>query len=265
MSPTDIEMKESAGSEIVLEASRLTVAYGPHTVLREVDLTVRRGEFVAISGPNGGGKTTFIKASVGLVRPQGGTLEVLGRPAGDSDALRRIGYVPQRLRIPHDFPGTVREVVRSGAWAGAGLWHRLPDRAEKSISRAIDACGLGDILRRRVGQLSGGMQQRVFLARALAASPEILLLDEPIAGVDLPSQMEFREILARLSESESMTVVVVIHEYGPFEGLVSRLVILAERVLYDGRAPQHEGATHEHHTLPSGYLSLLRESGTPAV
>lgn len=258
-------MGRVSSGELALEARRLTVAYGPHTVLRDVDLVVRRGEFVLISGPNGGGKTTFIKATLGLLHPQEGSVEVLGRTAGDTDALKRIGYVPQRFKFPQDFPGTVREVVRSGAWPGAGLWGRLSDRAEESVARAVEACGLDKVVRRRVSHISGGMQQRVMLARALAASPEILLLDEPITGVDLPSQTEFRGILARLSRDEAITVVVVVHEYGPFEGLVSRLVILAERVLYDGPPPQHEDAIHEHHALPPAYLSLLGESGAADV
>jgi zinc transport system ATP-binding protein len=255
-------MSETGSPEVVLQASRLSVAYGPHTILRDVNLVVRRGEFVAISGPNGGGKTTLIKASLGLLKPKTGSIEVLGQPAGSPDVLRRVGYVPQRLDISRDFPGTVSEVVRSGVWPQVGLVGRLPRSLEESISRAVDACGLSSSMRRRVGQLSGGMQQRVLLARALAGSPVILLLDEPMAGVDLPSQLEFREILRRLAHEEAMTVLVVVHEYGPFEGLVSRLVLLAEKVLYDGPPPKHEGSDHEHHSFPTTYLSLLRESGT---
>ncbi len=257
-------MKPRSSAEVLVESRRLTVAYGFQPVLRDVDLLVRRGEFLAISGPNGGGKTTFLKALLGLVRPQSGSIRVFGHPAGDPEALKRIGYVPQRLKFPPDFPGTVREVVHSGAWPLVGLWRRIPPHLDDSIERAIEACGLSEYLQTRVSLLSGGMQQRVLLARALAPSPELLILDEPVAGVDLPSQMEFREILTRLSQSEEISVVVVIHEYGPFEGLVSRLVILAERVLYDGEPPKHEGDSHEHHTLPSGLLSLLKESESRA-
>jgi len=252
-------MSDSHPDSLVLEVSGLEVAYGPHAVLEDINLCVTKGELVAISGPNGGGKTTFLRACLGLVKPRAGKIRVLGMEAGDPRGLVRIGYVPQRPKIAYDFPGTVREVVLSGAWPKAGLWRKLSKYLHESVHATIEACGLAEVERRRVGELSGGMQQRVFLARALASHPDLLFLDEPIAGIDLPSQMEFRRLLTDLLGSGEMTVVVVVHEYGPFEGLVDRLVILAEKVLYDGAPPQHEGTDHKHHTLPTEYLSLFKE------
>ncbi len=245
----------------VLETRRLTVAYGQHVVLRDLDLSVARGEFVGISGPNGGGKTTLLKAVLGLIRPRSGTVCVLGRPAGHPDALRQIGYVPQRLTFSPGFPATVSEVVRTGAWPGTGLWRRLSPERRRAVERALEVCGLAEVANSRASQLSGGMQQRVLLARAMATQPDLLLLDEPLAGVDLPSQVEFRDLLGNLFEGGNMTVVVVLHEYGPFEGLLSRLVVLAEKAVYDGPPPRHLDDAHDHHSFPPGYLSLLKETG----
>lgn len=258
-------LAEMAKEQLALDIEDVTVEIGSHTILDSVSIQVRRGEFLAISGPNGAGKTTLLKAALGLVSIKKGRIEVLGGKPGDSKVLYRIGYLPQRISIDKDFPGTVMEVVSSGVWPRLGPLRRFHGEDKRAVAEALRACRLEGLERERVGFLSGGLVQRVFLARALAGFPDLLLLDEPMSGIDLLSQHELRSVLENIHKERSVTIVAVVHEYGPFEGLIDRLVVLAHRLLYDGPAPVHEHeapgvGTHQHFGVPPYLLSLMRES-----
>lgn len=254
--------KRSSREEPVLEAEDLVVSFGGHRVVDGVSLRVLRGERVALAGPNGAGKTTLLRAALGIVKPTSGTVKLLGSPAGDSRALARVGYVPQRIDVPPDFPGTVEEVVRTGLPA-IRSFRRISSEQKEVIRTCIETLGLKGLERKRVASLSGGLRQRVFLARALAARPELLLLDEPLSGVDVVAQKEFRSVLESLVATGGVTLVAVVHEYGPFEGIIDRLVVIAQRILYDGPPPLHDESgerVHEHFDIPARFLSLTRES-----
>lgn len=223
------------GTPAVLAAHQVSYAYGDTLAVDRVDFSLAPGEFVALVGPNGSGKSTLVRLLLGLLRPLTGTVECFGHPP---DRLRdrwRIGYVPQRRALDLDLPATAEEIVASGRTARRGWW-RLPGRADRAaVEHALEAVALVDVRRRPVGQLSGGQQQRVLIARALVGDPEVLVLDEPIAGVDAASQRRFRDSLVHLVEEHQSAVLLVSHELGAVADDLHRVVVMKQRVLFDGR------------------------------
>ncbi|GLV75172.1 metal ABC transporter ATP-binding protein [Streptomyces hygroscopicus] len=222
---------------------------GGRPVLRGVDLTVRRGEVVALLGANGSGKSTAVRSIVGQVPLTGGELTLFGIPRRRFRDWARIGYVPQRTTAASGVPATVREVVSAGRLARRRFGP--PRRADRAaVQRALELVGMADRVRDPVSALSGGQHQRVLIARALAGEPELLIMDEPMAGVDLASQ----EILAgtlREQVAAGATVLLVLHELGPLEPLIDRAVVLRDGcVVHDGPPPkavgQHALPGHDH-------------------
>ena len=218
----------------VIAAEGISFAYGAEPVLRDVDVRVRAGEFVALVGPNGSGKSTLIRILVGLLHPSAGRVLVFGEPPRDLTARARLGYVPQRPRLAGALPATVTEVVGAGRLARRGWWRR-PRRADReAVDASIEAVALGEARRRPVGELSGGQQQRVLIAKALAAEPELLVLDEPVAGVDAESQRLFRDALVHTVRERGGAVLLVSHELGAVAEDLDRVVVLKQRVVIDG-------------------------------
>lgn len=228
----------------VLTVRDLRVDLGQHTVLHDIDLDVRSGEAVAILGANGSGKSTLVRAVTGIIPAHSGTIELFGEPLGPRAPLHRVGYVPQRVSASAGVVATASEVVQSGL---LGRGRLRPDRgAARRTAAALEAVGLSAAYDRPVTELSGGQQQRVLIARALVREPDLLVLDEPVAGVDLPSQEAFARTLTRLV-AEGTTVVVVLHELGDLEPLLQRAVVLrGGHVAHDGAPP----APRNHHGLP---------------
>ena len=165
-----------------------TIGYGDVPIVRDVDLTVGAGEAVAVLGSNGSGKTTLARGLLGLATVLGGEVQVLGSPVGRLRERGRVGYVPQRHSITGAVPATVREVTGVGRLARLGLLRRLGAADRRAVADAVAAVGLADRLDDPVASLSGGQQRRVLVARALAAEPELLIMDEPTAGVDAASR-----------------------------------------------------------------------------
>lgn len=244
----------------IVKCDQVSFSYGGEPVLDAVSLQIEPGEFVAITGPNGGGKSTLFELVLGLRRPSGGEIEVFGVAPRQLKKRWRVGYVSQRPYSPSDFPATVAEVVSAGRWARLGAMKFFGVADRKAVENAISMTGIGEIVRERIGELSGGQQQRVHLARALASEPELILLDEPMTGVDLGAQIHFKEVLDELNTKHGLTVVLIAHEYGPLADLVRRLVVLSGRVRYDGPAPRHEEDAHHHYGLGAEHLSLWDES-----
>ena len=211
-----------------------SIGYGDVPVVRDVDLTVAAGEAVALLGSNGSGKTTLVRGLLGLASVLGGVVEVLGHPVGDRRERGRVGYVPQRHTVTGAVPATVREVVGVGRLARLGLFRRPGAADRAAIVDAVDAVGLADRLKDPVASLSGGQQRRVLVARALAAEPDLLIMDEPTAGVDAASQETLAGVLAAVSATGT-TLVVVTHEVGALAGVLSRAVVADHgRISYDG-------------------------------
>ncbi len=231
------------GPAPALSYRRCSAGYAGTAVVHDVDLDVARGECVALLGPNGSGKTTLVRATLGLAEVVSGELDVLGAPVRPSRprAGRRVGYVPQRHTVATSVPATVEEVVEVGRLAGTGPLRALVParrRADRlAVRSALEAVGLGERGRSSVSELSGGQQRRVLIARALASEPEVLVLDEPTAGVDEESQHSLVEVLAGLSRS-GVTMVIVTHELAAVQGLVERSVrLVSGRVRSDVRHP----------------------------
>jgi zinc transport system ATP-binding protein len=243
-------IKPGAATTAALSARDLVVGYGGRTVLRHASLTVAGGEVVAILGANGSGKSTLVRACLGLVPVTSGAVELFGTPRQRFRQWWRVGYVPQRVGAGAGVPATVAEVVASGRLARRGLL-RPPNGADReAVARALDAVGLAGRAGDAVATLSGGQQQRVLIARALAGEPELLVLDEPTAGVDAASQDAFARAVHRFT-TRGGTALLVAHELGPLQSLVSRAVVLHQgSVVHDGPVPSpaghHAVAQHDH-------------------
>lgn len=204
-------------------------------VLRDVNLDVGGGEILGIVGPNGGGKTSLLRLLLGLDRPSSGDVELFGGPVARFREWHRIGYIPQHaVAFDPNFPATVRETVLLGRVAsrGAFRWFRTEDH--EVARRAIDLCGLSGLEGRRVGALSGGEKQRVFIAKAIAARPDLLVMDEPTAGVDPESERRFYDLLGRLKEELGLTVIFVSHDLGVVSARVDRVACLNRTLVYEG-------------------------------
>jgi zinc transport system ATP-binding protein len=222
------------------------VALGGREILHDISVRVEPGEFVAVLGANGSGKTTLVRALVGLVPLSRGSLEVFGTPLARFRDWPRLGYVPQRLSVGGGVPSTVREVVASGRLGRARRLRPLGAADRAAIDHALEDVGLLDRAGDAVATLSGGQQQRVLIARALAGEPDVLVLDEPTAGVDADSQDTLAGALGHLSNAGG-SVVLVAHELGPLAQHIGRAIVLGNgRVLSDGPPPEPEG----HHAHP---------------
>ncbi|MFD7244255.1 metal ABC transporter ATP-binding protein [Streptomyces massasporeus] len=244
-------------TEPVVSLRGVRADLGSRPVLRGIDLTVHRGEVVALLGANGSGKSTAVRSIIGQVHTGAGAIELFGTDRGRFRDWHRVGYVPQRTTAAGGVPATVTEVVSSGRLSRARFGVlRKADHA--AVRRALDLVGMADRAKDSVDALSGGQHQRVLIARALASEPELLIMDEPMAGVDLASQ----EVLAHtLTEqvSQGTTVLLVLHELGPLEPLIDRAVVLRDGcVVHDGPPPkavgQHAlpGHDHVHPHAPAG-------------
>lgn len=235
-------------STTVVEASGVSVTLGGLTILDGIDLSVGEGEVLALLGANGSGKSTLVRSLLGVVPISAGSVRIFGEPLGPDAPWHRVGYVPQRLPAGAGIPATAVEVVTSGLLHGRTL--RPPRHARRRAEEALAAVGLADRSHRRVQEMSGGQQQRVLIARALVRDPDLLVLDEPTSGIDIPTQATFVDTVARL-HAAGTTIVVILHELGPFEPLIQRAVVLRHgRVAHDGAPPpprhEHAGADHVH-------------------
>lgn len=212
----------------------VSVGYGGRPVVRGVDLVVDTGEVVALLGANGSGKTTLVRGLLGLAAVTAGTVEVFGVATTRGRDASRVGYVPQRHTVGGTVPSTVREVVSSGRLARQRWWARPGAADRAAVQAALVTVGLADRAGEDVTKLSGGQQRRVLIARALAGQPDLLVMDEPTAGVDAASQVLLADTLRRLATS-GVTLLIVTHEVGPLVGTITRAVVMARgQVAYDG-------------------------------
>ena len=220
---------------LAVRFSRASFAYlGAPPVLADVELGVEQGEFVAIAGPNGGGKTTLLRLALGLERPTAGRVELFGEPAHRCRSRERIGYLPQRTQLGIEAPATVRELVAAGLVPRRGVLGPLRAGDREVVDEAIARVGLTNEAGSVVSRLSGGQQQRAFIAKALAAKPDLLVLDEPTAGVDVDAQEALAHLLAELHHGLGVTILFVSHEFGAVERFVERLVLVRGRIAFDG-------------------------------
>jgi manganese/zinc/iron transport system ATP- binding protein len=264
------------GARAAVAAVRMrdvTVAYGDRVALDDVDLDINAGALLAVIGPNGAGKSTLLKAIAGLITPVAGTIEVLGAPPGD--AARRVAYVPQAELVDWGFPVTVGDVVMMGRVPLIGIG-RSPSRTDREAVRdALESVGMSGEEGRQIGALSGGQRRRVFLARAMAARPDLYLLDEPVTGVDATTEEDLMRLLER-EAAAGRTVIASTHDLaaaahhfhevalvngrivavGPSDLVMNRELL---RTTYGGHVvvlPEGEGTiiddAHHHDDAPKG-------------
>ncbi|MBW1990035.1 MAG: ABC transporter ATP-binding protein [Deltaproteobacteria bacterium] len=230
-----------------IELDRVSFSFNGRNVLENVSLTVNQRDFLAVIGPNGGGKTTLIKVMAGLLKPQQGTVRVRGeKPA---DAARHIGYMPQDLHLEKDFPITVMDVALMGRMTHHRLFHgRYTREDKKAAAEALERLEILDLADQRVGRLSGGQRQRLFIARALAGDPKILLLDEPTSSVDPEGQTRLYRLLKELNET--MTIVVVSHDLMVLSSYVTSVACVARHVHHHDSAEITEGMLEDAYHCP---------------
>jgi manganese/iron transport system ATP-binding protein len=223
-----------------VELENVSVRYDQTTALEQVTLRLKRGERVAVVGPNGAGKSTLFHVIAGVVRPSEGQVRIYGSGPGGHIC---VGYVPQRKVIDWGFPVTVTDVVMMGRVGKMGFF-RWPARRDREVVRAaLEEVGMSAFADRQIGELSGGQQQRVFLARVLAQEAELLLMDEPLTGLDLPSQEVILNLLDRIQQ-HGVTVMVASHDLNQASEQFPSMLLLNRRVIAFGAPAQVLTAPH---------------------
>jgi manganese/zinc/iron transport system ATP- binding protein len=244
-----------------LEIRRMTVSYGARPVVWDVDATFPAGALSAVIGPNGSGKSTLLRAAMGLVSPDAGQATILGAPA--ATAMRRVAYVPQREAVDWDFPITVREVVEMGRYPSAGWFRRLRAGDRQIVDESLERVGMAALAGRQIGRLSGGQRQRVFVARALAQQADVLVLDEPFAGIDARTEATLLELLAGLRDDAGRSVIVVHHDLQTVRDAFDWALLLNVRAVACG--PVGEVLTPENLRRTYGAPEHLASLDAPAL
>jgi ABC-type cobalamin/Fe3+-siderophores transport system ATPase subunit len=257
--------------DLAIHVEGITVTAGRRTLLSLDTFSVKRGEVVTIIGPNGAGKTTFLKACLGMQRIYRGGLWVLGQSVShlggrELNRLRcRVGYVPQVLAQRSEMPITVREVVAIGRTGLAGLFHRLTRGDWQKVDLWIDRLGLSDFSDRAYGDLSGGEQRKVLLARAMVQEPEILMLDEPTAHLDLSAREQMVGIFETLYQQSRMTILLVCHELEVIPPCCDRLAIFIQGQMVDVGQSESVLTPDRIDQLYGRGLTVLHRSGRHVV
>jgi zinc transport system ATP-binding protein len=232
--------------EHVVEIHQLDFSYNGRPVLESIEFELKKGDFVAMIGPNGGGKTTLLKLILGLIAPDRGSIRVLG--TAPRRASHRVGYVPQDIHINKAFPISALDVVLMGKLkpGRGGFRHSRRDRG--AAYQALERMAMADHAKRRIGELSGGQIQRVFVARALVTRPELLLLDEPTASIDTRGQQEFYRLLEELNQE--MTIVLVSHDLMAVSPHVKSMACVNRRFYYHDQAELTGDMIEEMYSCP---------------
>lgn len=223
----------------LVEIANLDFAYGRSPVLRDINLSVEEGSTLGVIGNNGGGKTTLLQLILGLREPQRGTIRIAGLPP--RQAAKRgdvFGYVPQNPAMPENFPISARDVARLGLVGKTGMFRSSSTTDLKHVDAVIDRLGLSDVADAPIGSLSGGQVQRVYIARALACRPKLLVLDEPTTGIDRRSEQQFVSLLSELRNELGLTVIFVSHDLRAVTSICDRVACLNVTLHYHD-APQH--------------------------
>jgi zinc transport system ATP-binding protein len=216
----------------IVEIKNVWFAYNGQTVLEDVSMDIRQGDFIAMIGPNGGGKTTLLKLMLGLLRPNKGAIRVLGDPT--AKASHHIGYVSQDVDINRSFPITAIDVVLMGKLEPGKRWIKSSLQDRTDALDALERMEIADYASSKIGELSGGQRQRVFIARALVTQPKVLLLDEPTASIDTKGQAEFYRLLKTLNKD--MPILIVSHDLVAISTYVKSVACVNKRLHYHNQA-----------------------------
>ncbi len=221
----------------IVEVKNVSFSYIPgNPVLKDIDLYIHQGDYLGIVGPNGGGKSTLIKLILGLIRPQLGSIAMF---------CKNVAYVGQKATdFDQKFPATVQDVVSMGRYSERGLFKGLSKEDKQLVSNAIEQVDMSDFKNRLIGELSGGQQQKTFIARALAQQPEIIFLDEPTSGVDQTSQVQFYKILKKLNQDLGITLVLISHDVDVITKEVTKIAAINRDLVFYG--PSENFIKEEH-------------------
>ena len=219
-------------NQTIIETHNLHFSYNGQPVISGVNLKIQSGDFMAMIGPNGGGKTTLLKLMLGLLKADSGSIRIFGKPP--KEVSYRIGYVPQDIHINQNFPISASDVVLMGKLKPGKRWSRHAKEDRMEVLQALERVGIGKYSNRRIGELSVGQKQRVFIARALVTDPDILFLDEPTASIDTKGQNEFYAILKELNQK--ITIIVVSHDLMVISRYVKSVACVNQSLHYHGDA-----------------------------
>lgn len=218
----------------IIEVEGIDFAYNEDLVLDEVSLNIHQGDYLGVIGPNGGGKTTLIKIMLGLLNPSKGVVKMFGEDIHSFKDWWKVGYVPQKvINFDVNFPATVFEVVAMGRYGKRGLFRSITKEDKRIINECLREVEMYEYRDRIIGDLSGGQQQRVFIARALAGQPEVIFLDEPMAGVDVPAQDQFYQLLKKLNHELGLTLVFISHDIEAVVNEVTEIAFVNRKLSYD--------------------------------
>ncbi|MCD6433754.1 MAG: metal ABC transporter ATP-binding protein [Sulfurimonas sp.] len=216
----------------IFEVKELSFSVRGQKILSSISFEIFNSEYVAIIGPNGGGKTTLIRILLGLDKPTTGTVKLFGKKIQEFKKWHKIGYVPQRASlVDSSFPATVLDIVNMGRTSQRKIFSSMTKEDRDAVDDAMKKMDICDLKDKMVGTLSGGQRQRVMIARALASRPEILILDEPNTGVDAHSQKNFYELLSRLNKEENITIVFITHDIGVIADDIGRLFTINQKAI----------------------------------
>ncbi|MEX2376566.1 MAG: metal ABC transporter ATP-binding protein [Dehalococcoidia bacterium] len=229
---------------VPLEFQDACFSFGPEPVVHNITFGVNHGDFMAILGPNGSGKTTLLRMALGLIKPTRGKVLLFGESPDRFKSWSRVGYVPQRVEaVQTRFPATVKEIVSFGLYRGFDVLGAFRRSNRDRVNEALDLAGIGHLANRRVSDLSVGQQQRMLIARALARKPALLLMDEPIAGVDAAGQEQFHRLLRRLNREMGITIVMVSHDIGAVMREATSCACINKEMVFHG--PVHRLTSRE--------------------
>lgn len=216
----------------VFEVKGLSYTIDGTNILKEIDLVIKKGEYSALIGPNGGGKTTLVRLLLGLEKKSAGEIRLFGKDQKAFRSWDKIGYVPQRVsQIDQYFPATVEEVVKMGRTAKRGLFKKESQLDRDAVASAMIKMDVTNLRDKLIGELSGGQRQRVMIARALASEPEVLILDEPNTGVDMVSQNSFYALLRELNQKDGMTILFITHDVGVIADDIQSMLCINQTLL----------------------------------
>lgn len=214
-------------------------SYNSEPVVRDINFSITPGEFAAILGPNGSGKTTLMKLALGLLKPTSGNVLLFGEPAESFTDWHRVGYVPQRTQATESrFPASVREIVSFGSYSGFSPFAVFKRRDSTRVDESMELAGIHHLADRRVSDLSVGQQQRMLIARSLVRQPDLLVMDEPVAGVDAAGEEQFHSMIRRLNRELGITIVMVSHDIGAVMREATTCACINREIVFHG--PVHQ-------------------------
>lgn len=220
--------------EKVVAVSNLSFGYDQELVLKDINLEIFKGDYLGIVGPNGSAKSTLIKLLIKNLKPNNGTIKLFGEDIEDFKEWGKIGYVAQKATAFNtSFPATVEEMVGVNLFSSIGLFKPIKRKHMDKVYEALSIVGMQDLSKRLIGNLSGGQQQKVFIARTLVSSPELIFLDEPTVGIDLKSQGEFYQLMKKLNQELNMTIVMVSHDIGAVTENVNKVACMGNKTLIE--------------------------------